>query len=276
MINVLACPNCNTLLEEYSDSYKCLNSHSFDKAKQGYVNLLLANHKKTSDPGDNKPMILAREDFLSLGHYDFLIDQISKSINEHIVNQKSYKPVLLDLGCGSGYYTRSLINENNKLKKVGVDISKNAVSIAARKDSGSTYAVASAYRLPIVDEVADIVLNVFSPLDFSEFLRVLNPQGILIKVIPGQDHMKEIAELVYDTFKPHPTSIIQEIENNSTLKIMETQSVDQTVRFSTAELKQLINMTPYTYKFNEVALNELQEMVVTISFILILAQKTIG
>jgi len=272
MINILSCPNCKSVLKNESNAYRCANGHSFDRAKQGYVNLLLSNHKKTSDPGDNKNMILAREEFLSLGHYDFLIDQISKNIDESLEDSKGEKSVLLDLGCGSGYYTRSLSEKNKELVKVGVDISKNAVSIAAKNDKLSTYAVGSAFRLPVVDDAADIVLNVFSPLDLTEIIRVLKMDGYLVKVIPGPDHMKEIAELVYENFKAHSTTIIDEIENDVRLNLIATQSVDKRILFNVADLKQLINMTPYKYKFNEEALNSLTEMSVTISFIIVKVQ----
>jgi len=63
----LACPIDGKRLESREKQLVCENGHVFDVARQGYVNLLPVQHKRTKDPGDSKEMVLARAQFLNTG-----------------------------------------------------------------------------------------------------------------------------------------------------------------------------------------------------------------
>jgi len=250
---------------------RCENSHCFDLAKQGYVNLLLANKKSKQHPGDNKEMIAAREAFLSTGHYDFLIQGIETAMESLELPAADDDIDLLDIGCGSGYYTRNIFKEKT-IDKVGLDISKVAVTKAAAKDKQAFYAVGSAFDLPIADNSVDLVLNIFSPIDLEELKRVLKPGGYFIKVVPTGDHMKEVAELVYKEVTPHESAIMVEIEAHAMFKVVYTENLKTTITLVEQNLHDFISMTPYLYKFEKGQLASLMTLSISISFELIICQ----
>ena len=101
------CPVCNAplLREEYL--YKCANSHSFDRAKSGYINLLTANKMNSKVPGDPKEMVLSRKNFLEKGYYQPLRDKVAE------IAKRFVSDVYLDAGCGTGYYTKAVATELN-------------------------------------------------------------------------------------------------------------------------------------------------------------------
>jgi len=272
-MSIINCPNCKSTLKQFDKMLQCQNGHSFDYSKEGYINLLLANQKRKLNPGDNKEMMNAREAFLSTGHFNFLIDFIEASINSLNVNSrtKTETTYLLDLGCGSGYYTRSLFR-NSKINKIGIDISKAGISKASKNDKNSIYIVGSVYDLPIEDRSVEIVLNIFSPVSIDEVKRVLKPGGYFLKVVPAEDHMKEIATLIYDSFIPHKSSIETDIALNSDLQIIKVEKLEKVIVLSDKNLHNLISMTPYLYKFERGELEKLEEMSITISFKIIIAQ----
>ena len=275
-MTIIKCPNCKSPLLQQVHSYQCSNKHSFDISKEGYTNLILAHQKKKLNSGDNISMIKSRDAFLSSGHYDFLIKKIEaiitskKSVTRH---GKQNKTNLLDLGCGSGYYTRNLLDTFSNIDKIGIDVSKSGITIAAKKDKRSNYFVASIYNIPLVDSCIDTITNIFAPSNLEELSRVLKVNGIYIKVIPHNNHMREIAELVYKEFKPHSSDIEIQLNKDRNFRVIDTQEVILQKKLASIELKNLISMTPYVYKFQEEQLENLREMSVTFSFKIIVAQK---
>jgi len=268
-MSIIICPNCKSILQRLDKTVRCDKGHSFDVSKDGYINLLLPHQKKKLNPGDNKIMMNAREAFLSTGHYDLLIDQINKSIEslktEHVPLH------FLDIGCGTGYYTRQIL-KNDPLTKIGLDISKQGITKASKKDKEATYIVGSAFDIPIQLESVDIAMSIFSPIQIQEVHRVLKKDGIIIKVIPSQDHMKEVAALIYDKLAPHDSSIITDLEKNG-FKIISEHTIDNKVSLKDQILHSFIRMTPYLYKFKEGAIEELKELSVSLSFKIIIAEK---
>lgn len=242
----LICPHCKTPLSDSGEkTYTCENKHSFDLAKQGYLNLLPVNQKKSKDPGDNQMMISARREFLELGFYDPLIESIKNLIINNL-KFNSNNINVLDAGCGEGYYSEKALNNLLGLETeiLGTDISKYAVKNAAGKYKNNFYFVSSIYNLPIADASIDLILSVFSPVMAEEFKRILSGQGYAIVVSPAPNHLREIAELIYDTFRPHTTNIV---ENMSTLFKHETRERSTfKIDMKNAEsVLSLLKMTPY-------------------------------
>ncbi len=131
-MNPLICPVCKNALIEAISSYRCEQNHVFDKARSGYVNLLLPNRKHSKEPGDNKEMVKNREAFLTKGYYT----KISDLLNQEIARASSRDMNILDVGCGNGYYLRRLKQNLNKPSDCwGVDISKEAINLAAKKQT---------------------------------------------------------------------------------------------------------------------------------------------
>ena len=172
-MNPILCPFCQqTLTRTESRSFTCENRHNFDVSKEGYINLLPVNKKKSKSPGDNDMMVKARRDFLEEGFYDPLVMEIKSVINKEL-KFDSNSITILDSGCGEGYYSEKALNNLDEIKSniYGTDISKYAVKHAAKRYKDNLYFVSSIYNLPVEKDSIDLILSVFSPNDSKEFGR---------------------------------------------------------------------------------------------------------
>lgn len=226
----LKCPICDTPLEPADHSLRCQNNHCFDQAKEGYWNLLPAQHKKSQNPGDTKAMLQARRRFLEAGYYSPLIERLGQFTQS--------AQCMLDIGCGEGYYSRQL------KAHAGLDISKDGVRMAAKAHPSGKYVVGSAYRLPYEENSFDTVVCVFSPLDFDEALRVLRPGGHIYWVGPGAGHLNQLAKLVYTEVKPH-------VLKPPSTHLTAIDSVHFSINLAGPELADLLHMTPYYWSASE-------------------------
>ena len=169
MDSLFLCPVCGKALDRQETGYRCPGGHSFDKAAAGYVHLLPANKKHAKDPGDDKGMAAARNRFLSGGWYAPLRDRLA----ELALRYTPDRCVVLDAGCGEGYYTAgvyaALKKAGKQVKLAGVDLSKHALKKAAKREKDGEFAVASVYGLPVADRCVHLLLNCFSPLALEEF-----------------------------------------------------------------------------------------------------------
>jgi 23S rRNA (guanine745-N1)-methyltransferase len=214
-------------------------------AKQGYLNLLPVNQKKSKDPGDNQMMIAARRNFLELGFYDPLIESIKDLISDKL-SFDTNNIIAFDAGCGEGYYSEKALNNLAGLEAeiLGTDISKYAVKNAANKYKSNFYFVSSVYNLPIAEASIDLILSIFSPIMATEFKRILSQQGYVIIVSPAANHLREIAELIYDTFRPHTPNTEEKMTSlfKHTISKRTTFKIDIS---SAEDLLSLLKMTPY-------------------------------
>ena len=182
--SVFACPICRENLTLVESSLKCENRHSFDLAKFGYVNL--APQIKQSANYD-KENFQNRQQILEAGFYQAILEAVSDLLS----NSKNAKTIL-DIGCGEGFYSRKLQESHSDKTFYAFDISKDSVQIAAKSEPNwaVNWFVGDLARLPIKDASMDILLDIFSPANYGEFRRVLSKDGILIKVIPTENHLK--------------------------------------------------------------------------------------
>ena len=241
----LRCPlNCDSALVLNNKTWHCHNGHTFDVAKQGYVNLLPVQNKRSKDPGDSKAMVQARAEFLANGFYHPLAAEISRLVLPH-------KPhTLLDAGCGEGYYLRHLLqaaNENGQSMQVAaLDISKWAVQAAARSEKRATWLVASNSHIPIVDNSIDTLLCVFGFPVEAEFARVLTANGRLIMVDPAEHHLSELKQVIYDDVQAKPYQLPIKGVN---WQLASEQRVTFTVCLpSNQAVRNLLVMTPHLYR----------------------------
>lgn len=254
------CPNCQTPFGTHERALVCANGHSFDRARQGYANLLLANQKRSREPGDNAEMIAARQYFLRAGYYAPLAEAIAKqALGSGIVLHEGFLNIL-DLGCGEGYYLETfcdiaLARECSRLACFGVDVSKIAVrkaSVSARaacasqqkqSDAEFDYAVASTFHLPVMDSSVDIALNIFAPMSAKETVRVLKPEGILVRVQSGPRHLYQLKSKLYDEVSLHE---LTEIESAFSLLLRERLQFELHLDSAQA-IAALLSMTPLCY-----------------------------
>lgn len=198
---MLACPVCHLPLNRAEASFACDNAHVFDVAREGYANLLLAQHRHSKDPGYSKEMIAARRDFFDHGHYERLADEMAAIISGYLPPGSA---VLLDAGCGEGYYLRRIRRYLTGTRRAedavlcGLDISKHGIRVAARRDPEGLYAVAGTFRMPVLPGRINVLLTHFSPVSAADFRRVTRPGGMVLVGGPGEDHLYSFKELLYD------------------------------------------------------------------------------
>jgi 23S rRNA (guanine745-N1)-methyltransferase len=258
MAIILQCPVCRNPLLNSADGYKCSKSHTFDAAREGYVNLLLVQKKNSKEPGDSKEMIKSRRRFLDLGLYN----RISDGINEAVAGElpgpgKEHDLNILDAGCGEGFYLKRL-KEFVALRTAppapvdyyGVDISKFAVRQATQRDRTMDWFVAGIKDLPFAQSSFDMVLNVFSPADFSEFSRVLKETGGLLIASPGPRHLNGLREIIYPNAREHaPSTIAEEAKQFFSLST-ETRINYQIELPGREAIMDLLAMTPYFWNID--------------------------
>ena len=243
-MDILLCPVCGGPLQKSEAAYRCRSGHSFDRARSGYVNLLppTAGGKRH---GDDRLMVRARTEFLNRGYYALLADAVA----DCAADSAPQGSVIVDVGCGEGYYTQRvwerLCAAGAAPTLVGVDISKEALIGAARRSKDWTLCAASAAHLPLADESADLLLNIFSPLEAAEFARVLKPNGRLLRVLPLEGHLWELKELIYEQPYRNPAPE----EKLDGFHLLHRRDVRCTVSLRSGEdIMALFRMTPYYYK----------------------------
>ncbi|MBL4592709.1 MAG: methyltransferase domain-containing protein [Flavobacteriales bacterium] len=250
-------------------NYACELNHSFDVSKEGYINLLPVNQKKSKSPGDNEMMISARRAFLELGFYDPLIERLKTIIQEDFTFNDNHF-VALDAGCGEGYYSEKVMNNIPGLSSevLGTDISKYAVKNAAKKYKDNFYFVSSIINLPVATESTDLILSIFSPIHPEEFRRILSKDGYVIVVSPGENHLKELAQLIYDTFKPHENNVPEKMAPS--FEHQATKKATFSIHITEVEtLLILLKMTPYywsTSKENLAKIERCKDITITCDF----------
>ena len=235
MAHPLLCPVCGLPLARTERTFACDGRHSFDIARQGYVNLLAG---KPPAVGDNRERIAARRRVLGGGHYAPFCQTIVETATAHAKGG-----MLLDAGCGEGYYTEALSGHFEST--VGIDVSKDALALAARRLPSATFAVASVYRLPIGDAAVDLLSCIVAPLATEEYWRVLRPGGVLLYTIPAPRHLYEMKSILYDTPYENQT-VSYELEGFS---LIDRREISFPVTLESAEaIADLFAMTPYFYR----------------------------
>ena len=241
-----ACPICQENLTLVEGSLKCNNRHSFDLAKFGYVNL--APQIKQSANYD-KENFQNRQQILEAGFYQAILEAVSDLLS----NSKNAKTIL-DIGCGEGFYSRKLQERHPDKTFYAFDISKDSVQIAAKSEPNwaVNWFVGDLARLPIKDASMDILLDIFSPANYGEFRRVLSKDGILIKVIPTENHLKEIRQRVQDQLTNKDYSN-QDIKNHfqEHFTILSSQTASLTKTITAEQLQALRSMTPLLFHVDQ-------------------------
>jgi 23S rRNA (guanine745-N1)-methyltransferase len=246
------CPACKTALHLQSNTWRCGNSHSFDQAKEGYVNLLLAQHKNSKSPGDNKDMVLARRAFLQNGHYQRLAQRLAELLQQNMDTRAMVQPwQFFDAGCGEGYYMASIVtqlkSQGLNVQASGIDISKAAVQQAAKKYKNMQFAVASTFDLPLAAESQHAVMQVFAPASSAQIRRVLTDKGIWLSINPASDHLFELKSMVYDTPQQHSA----DVNIPEGFRLLEQQNLRFVINLEEPEQRHnLLLMTPFYWSIS--------------------------
>lgn len=244
-MSVWKCPVCGASMQHRNRCWSCSKGHSFDMARSGYVNLLPSNRKHAKNPGDNAVMMRARRRFLDAGHYAPLLHTLEQAAARY----GRAGGVLLDAGCGEGYYTegvaKAMAQAGKPMEIYGVDISKSAADAAAKRCPDAHFAVGSVYHLPVADRCCDLLLTIFAPYCGAEYHRVLHKNGMMLMVIPGQQHLWGLKEAIYEM--PYPNAVRDYALDG--FELVQAEYVDSWLKLDKPEdIQNLFQMTPYYYK----------------------------
>ena len=245
----LRCPICMGVLNRDGKQWRCGSGHSFDIARQGYVNLLPVQHKHSRQPGDTREQVLSRRAFLESGAYVPIVEAVRSAAKHYAAG-----PVL-DVGCGEGYYATQVAQTLNA-ELVGLDISKEAVRCAAGKYKNATWICGTAAHLPIADESVGLLMSMFALTMPEEFRRVLRDQGVFIQVLAAEDHLLGLKSIIYpEVFKQ---------EKNTVPRLPGFELVESIpVRFAFVaegeQVQNLLSMTPHFWRISAQGAQRLRE-----------------
>ena len=267
---MLRCPKCGKPLLKEEKRYFCEEGHSYDIAKEGYVNLMLVNQKHSKNPGDNDESLAARRAFLGKGYYQPLAEYLARTVQELIPEKGTF----LDRGCGTGYYLNHLMeNVTKDIQYYAVDIARKGVAMTAKKNKKAVCFVGSVFHLPLSGESLDGLMSVFTPYSREEFSRVVKPGGYVIAVTPGKDHLYQLKDIVYDSIYLNeekgydlPDFRLVKKENVTYEKTLECRE----------DIETLWRMTPYyhtTYSGNNDRLKRYDSLTTVIDFLVSVYRK---
>lgn len=271
--NIFRCPVCENPLFLSDKTYRCKNNHCFDLAKSGYVNLLLSNQMNAKNPGDNKLMVNARRDFLSKDYYLPLRECVCECATRHCPQNA----VVLDAGCGEGYYTdgicNALLQKQTQFILGGVDISKNALAVAAKRNQCAKFAVGSVFHLPVADNKCDLLITMFAPYCGEEYRRILKPNAVMIMAIPDQRHLWQLKQAVYKT--PYLNEVKDFDLDGFTL--LENIPISYKIaNDNNTDIANLFKMTPYYYKTGieeQKVIDKLEKLETEVAFRVLIYRK---
>ena len=277
----LACPLDGARLEFHGKQLNCENGHVFDIARQGYVNLLPVQHKRSRQPGDSKEMVAARSEFLNSGVYEPVADKFAETVFAQLPDDK--ETCFMDAGCGEGYYLDYVFNYLKEkdgcgdLSFIGLDISKDAIVAAAKRNKQITWLVGTNRQPPLEPASVDIITCVFGFQSFEGFDKILRPGGRVVLVEPGADHLKELRELIYaDIRKTDPPGISSAEEAGYVVR--ERQLLQfKTTEIDNRKINDLLLMTPHFYRASKAgreAACKLRKLELTVDIVFTVLEKS--
>ena len=238
----LRCPNCGNALEKQEKAYICPKGHSFDIARQGYVNLLTVQQKHSLNPGDTREQVLSRRAFLEEGYYA----PICGALIEEAKNLGISGPVL-DIGCGEGYYS-SRLAEALDAELVGLDISKEAVRCAAAKYKGPTWLTATAAHIPVEEESVQLITSLFALTLPEEFKRVLRKDGYYFQGLAAQDHLLGLKSIIYPELKFKDKDTVPSLPG---FELVKSVPIRFTFTVEGQQVQNLFSMTPHVFRIGK-------------------------
>jgi 23S rRNA (guanine745-N1)-methyltransferase len=274
-ISLLACPLCHKELRQVDAALTCANKHSFDIAREGYVNLLVQKRS-----GDAKEMLRARRNFLERGWYQPLSDAVNELVRVHLPGM--LEPLhILDAGCGEGYYLdrlqRALAPQHDGCY-IGIDVSKDAIRMAAKRYRQSLFVVADVkQQLVLADQAIHAILNIFAPRNPTEFARVAVAGGILLVVIPNPEHLLRLrTALGLLGMEEQKQQHVKE-QFAGQFEFAESSTIAYSMHLNKEEIEEVVMMTPnYWHLSDEIreAMRKMEEIETEAGFTVMVFRRT--
>ena len=257
LMPVMRCPRCRSAFALNGASLVCQKRHTYDLSRRGYVNLA-PSHDQNAEKYD---AVLFDSRRLVFEHGFYL------PVAEAIASALPHGPVtVLDAGCGEGYYARLLAERFPQAQFIGLDISRDAVTAAAREQSPASWMVADLKHLPFADDCADVLLDVLTPADYAEFSRVLKPDGLMIKAVPGADYLCEVRKAVAPWLRSGDSydnaRVVDHMKEHA--DILQEKEIRVTRELTAEESRAFLHMTPMTFSVPEEALETLSLVQITV------------
>ena len=246
----LLCPICGEPLSKQEKCYVCSNRHSFDAARQGHVNLLPVQNKRSRNPGDTAQQVAGRRSFLDGGFYAPIRDTLCALAKEH-----GCTGPILDAGCGEGYYSAALA-QTLGAELLGLDISKEAVRYAAGRYKNATWICASAARLPVKDHSFGLVTSLFALTVPEEFRRVLREDGAYIQVLAAEDHLLNLKNIIYPELHHKEKFTTPELPG---FRLVESRNLRFSFTVEGEQVQNLLSMTPHVYRIGREGADRLRQ-----------------
>jgi len=246
----LLCPICGESLSKQERSYVCGNCHSFDIARQGHVNLLPVQNKRSLSPGDTAEQVVSRRVFLDGGFYAPLRQALCSLAEEF-----DCRGPILDIGCGEGYYSAELAKILDA-ELLGLDISKEAVRYAAGRYKHAAWICASAAHLPVKDQSFGLLTSLFALTIPEEFKRVLHPDGAFIQVLAAEDHLLGLKSIIYPQLHHKEKTTTPELPG---FRLVESRKIRFTFTVEGAQVQNLLSMTPHVYRIGKEGAQRLRQ-----------------
>ena len=248
----------------------CAEGHQFDRAREGYVNLLPANRKRSKQPGDDRSMLAARRGVLDAGFYQPLAEDLRGMLAETAGVER-----VADLGCGDGYYTAAVADSLPAAGVCGIDIAREAVRLAAKRHGTIDFAVASAFDVPLTAQSIDLATSIFAPVSAAELQRLIPPGGYYLKVVPGPRHLWSLRQALYTNPQPHTAEPVTE----PGFEALAARTLEYPVTLDAERLTDLVAMTPFAHRGHREkreALLARSTITVEMAFELVILQRTAG
>jgi 23S rRNA (guanine745-N1)-methyltransferase len=248
VVELLRCPVCGGNLAETGTALRCPDRHSFDIARQGYVNLI---------PGraDTPEMVEARDLFLRAGHFRPLTAALAEEARAAAVASNA---TVLDLGAGTGHHLAGVLDALPDARGVAIDVSPAALRRAARAHPRGAAVGADAWKpLPLRDGIATIVLSVFAPRNAEEIARVLAPPdagppgGALLAVTPTTRHLHELVGPLGLLSVPDDKEDRLDEQLSAHFTLTGRRAIEHAMFLTSDECAQLVRMGPSAWHVDE-------------------------
>lgn len=251
MIHIL-CPLCGQGLTAENNRMVCPQKHSFDVARQGYVNLLPVNHKHSLHPGDTKAQVAARRTFLDGGYYAPIAHAVREAATEfcpHAVD-------ILDVGCGEGYYSTHVAEGFPGAELYGLDIAKDAVRLASGRYKSARWLCGTAAKLPF-DGGFDLVLSLFALTVPEEFRRVLKDDGVFIQVLAAEDHLLGLKKVIYPELLHREKDSVPFLPG---FRLLHSRGLRFDFTVEGQQIGNLLSMTPHFWRIDRSGAQRLESL----------------
>ena len=246
----LLCPICAQPLSREEKRLVCPAGHSYDIARQGYVNLLTVQQKHSLSPGDTREQVLSRRAFLEAGFYAPILEGLNRAALDWGAEGE-----ILDVGCGEGYYSARLAQAMGAAL-TGLDISKEAVRCAAAKYKEYTWLCATAAHIPAADASVGTLTSLFALTLPEEFRRVLRRGGLFFQVLAGEDHLLGLKSILYDELTHKEKNTVPQLPG---FALLESRPIRFSFTLEGQQIHDLFAMTPHLFRIGKAGAQRLQE-----------------